>query len=237
MGVTVTREEKLQAVLLENYQRAGKETGYWGRYFYRELRNNGGVKTVKGLLRPTRGRRIAPGFQALIDAGRTDLSVEAVALYPRFRVLFTDEERAEAQRRLDNVPGFAHRRDVRPEDVFPDEIGDDFEVSEGGSKRVTVNAYERNPAARKACIAKYGVRCVVCEMSFKEKYGSIGREFIHVHHKKPIALGRKEYRVRPTIDLVPVCPNCHAMLHTKNPPLGVEELRQILHDRQQTVDV
>ncbi len=96
---------------------------------------------------------------------------------------------------------------------------------------MTVNAYERNPAARKACIAKYGVRCAVCGMSFKEKYGTIGRDFIHVHHKKPLALRRAEYRVRPTIDLVPVCPNCHAMLHTKKPPLGVDELRQILRDR------
>jgi hypothetical protein len=118
----MTCEKKLQAVLLENYHRAGKETGYWGRYFYRELLNKGGVLTVKGLLRPSRGRRIAPGFQALIDAGRTDLSVEAVTLEPRFRELFTDEERAEAQRRLTNVPDYAHRRDVRPEDVYPDEI-------------------------------------------------------------------------------------------------------------------
>ncbi len=68
-------------------------------------------------------------------------------------------------------------------------------------------------------------------MSFQERYGEIGRGFIHVHHRKPLALRRAEYKLRPTIDLVPVCPNCHAMLHTKTPPLGVDELREIMAPR------
>jgi 5-methylcytosine-specific restriction protein A len=62
-------------------------------------------------------------------------------------------------------------------------------------------------------------------MSFEELYGIIGKGFIHVHHKKPLAGTRAEYKVNPPKDLVPVCPNCHAMLHTTNPPLGIEELK------------
>jgi 5-methylcytosine-specific restriction protein A len=33
--------------------------------------------------------------------------------------------------------------------------------------------------------------------------------------------------------LRPVCPNCHAMLHTSDPPLEIEDLRQRL---QQSTD-
>lgn len=37
-----------------------------------------------------------------------------------------------------------------------------------------------------------------------------------------------EYYLDPKKDLIPVCPNCHAMLHRKNPPLEPAELRQII---------
>ena len=227
----MTLADALHQTLLDNFTRAGRETGYWGRYFLRELRKKGGLATTQRMLLPSRPETIAPGFQALIDAGRTDLSVEATALEPRFRTLFTEAELAEARKRLDGLPDYTRRRPTEPEANFPDELGDDAEFTEGGLRRVTVNAYERNPAARAACIAKHGLRCAVCDMTFAERYGSIGRRFIHVHHKKPLAMRRAEYRFRPTIDLAPVCPNCHAMLHTQNPPLGIDELRTIMQQR------
>ena len=34
--------------------------------------------------------------------------------------------------------------------------------------------------------------------------------------------------IDPVKDLIPVCPNCHAMLHRKTPPLLPEELGRIL---------
>ncbi|HSS63378.1 MAG TPA: HNH endonuclease, partial [Gammaproteobacteria bacterium] len=36
------------------------------------------------------------------------------------------------------------------------------------------------------------------------------------------------YEVNPKSDLCPVCPNCHAMLHRRNPPYTVDELRVLL---------
>jgi len=68
-------------------------------------------------------------------------------------------------------------------------------------------------------------------MSFEEQYGDIGKGFIHVHHKKPLAAIRSEYSINPKIDLIPVCPNCHAMLHSSNPPLSVEKLKMIYESR------
>ena len=222
-------EEQLDKVLYENYRRAGEETGYWGRYFLRELKKKGGIATLKRMLRPAKTVEVAGGLQALIDAGRTDLSIEATAIEPRFRGLFTEAELSEAQRRLDGLPAFVRRRPTDKTDLHPTEVPGDTAFTEGAVRRVTVNAFERDRAARTACIAKFGVRCSVCDMSFLDRYGEIGRGFIHVHHKKPLAIRRAEYELRPTIDLVPVCPNCHAMLHTQNPPLSVAELRTILH--------
>jgi 5-methylcytosine-specific restriction protein A len=155
------------------------------------------------MLRPSRKTGVASGLRSLIDAGRIDLSVEASSLIPPFRSLFTDAERDEAQRRLDGLPNYARRRTTRPEANFPDEVDDDAEFSEGSVRRVTVNVHERDRAARAACIAKHGLRCAVCEMKFEERYGPIGRGFIHVHHKKPLALRRHEYRLRAKIDLEP----------------------------------
>jgi len=111
--------------------------------------------------------------------------------------------------------------------VFPDEVSSEG-FREGATKQVTVNAFERNPAARLACIAHYGWACQACGFNFEQRFGSLGSEFIHVHHVALISAAEEEYEVDPVEDLRPVCPNCHAMIHRRNPPLTVEELAAVL---------
>ena len=48
-------------------------------------------------------------------------------------------------------------------------------------------------------------------MSFEDKYGEMGVGFIHIHHIVPISAIGKEYKINYKTDLVPVCPNCHAI--------------------------
>jgi hypothetical protein len=107
---------------------------------------------------------------------------------------------------------------------FPDEITDEL-YSEGSVKSVVVNAYERNPKARATCLAHYGNSCYVCKFNFDDAYGSVGNGFIHVHHLKEISSIGKEYSVDPINDLRPLCPNCHAMVHTQKPAISPEELK------------
>lgn len=107
-----------------------------------------------------------------------------------------------------------------------DEIREPTGLLEGATKQVVVNAYERNSRARQACIAHYGSRCSVCDFDFGQVYGEIGRDFIHVHHLVPLSEIGKEYQIDPVQDLRPVCPNCHAMLHRRMPPLSVLELKE-----------
>jgi hypothetical protein len=125
------------------------------------------------------------------------------------------------------------RTGIATEQNSTDELPDDEEFFDGAVSKVLVNRYERDPNARAACLQKLGCTCSVCDFDFGKAYGKIGAGFIHVHHRKPLALRKAEYRVNPTKDLTPVCPNCHAMLHRDRPwddPLSTDELRKIIRN-------
>lgn len=88
------------------------------------------------------------------------------------------------------------------------------EFSEGNVRVCLVNKYERDISARKQCVALKGCKCSVCGIDFSEMYGKeLGHGFIHVHHVLPLSAIRKGYQPDPATDLIPVCPNCHAMIH------------------------
>lgn len=74
---------------------------------------------------------------------------------------------------------------------YPDELCQSHIYTEGASKQVSVNVYERNEEARKKCIEHFGCKCIVCGLAFDKKYGEIGVDFIHVHHLKPISMIKK----------------------------------------------
>jgi predicted HNH restriction endonuclease len=99
---------------------------------------------------------------------------------------------------------------------------------EGRIIKIYVNRYERNLNARLKCINHFGVNCYVCGFDFEKVYGEMASGFIHVHHKKPIGEIGKEYEVDPINDLVPLCPNCHSVIHLSKPALTVEELKSVL---------
>ncbi len=194
---------------------------YWPHRFHRKVGRIGGLPYARELLRPGDP---TSGFDRLASSHRADLSVEAIATSSRFANLFTAGERAEALRRLALLPDDAFPADAsRP---IPEEIPSGPNYREGAVRRIYVNRYERDARARRACIRHQGTRCVVCGFSFEERYGELGRDFIHVHHLRPLAGRGATKRVDPKRDLIPVCPNCHAMLHRKEPPLDVDELRQ-----------
>jgi len=107
---------------------------------------------------------------------------------------------------------------------IPEEVKLPEQYEEGATKIISVNAYERNAKAREKCIEHYGCKCFICDFDFQQYYGDIGNGFIHVHHEVPLSEVKKSYKVAPVEDLKPLCPNCHAIIHRTNPPLGVQEL-------------
>lgn len=105
------------------------------------------------------------------------------------------------------------------------EISENF--FEGKSKEVLQTRYERNPEARKICLSLHGFSCQICDFNFENNFGEIGKGFIHVHHINPIATIKHEYKIDPKNDLIPVCPNCHAMIHSKKPAIPIDDLKII----------
>ncbi|MEF9961711.1 MAG: HNH endonuclease [Erysipelotrichaceae bacterium] len=104
---------------------------------------------------------------------------------------------------------------------------------EGAKTTIEVNKYERSSIARQKCIDINGCFCHICGIDFQKVYGEIGKDFIHVHHKIPLNRINNEYKVDPINDLIPVCPNCHAMLHRKinNKYYSVDELKNIFENK------
>lgn len=89
--------------------------------------------------------------------------------------------------------------------------------------------YERNPKLRRSAIDYHGLSCACCEFNFGKTYGEIGKDFIEVHHTKPISIFTDEDIVNPITDLVPLCSNCHRMNHRrKGKVLTVDELKKLL---------
>jgi hypothetical protein len=143
-----------------------------------------------------------------------------------------------------SVPGYTAAESSRLEIDLAQPIGEDIYQSadetepepgqtfaEGAIKQVTVNRYERDPRARRACLDEYGFKCVVCDLDFEVKYGEVGKGFIHVHHLRELSSLGVGYEVNPVEDLRPVCPNCHAMLHTQRPALLPENLKRQMPTR------
>ena len=107
-----------------------------------------------------------------------------------------------------------------------EEVFGELRYYEGAVAEIIVNKYERNRKARQACINHHGSLCAICSFDFEVEFGPIGKEFIHVHHLMDLASIGKEYQIDPIEDLIPVCPNCHAILHRRIPSYTLDEVRK-----------
>lgn len=99
---------------------------------------------------------------------------------------------------------------------------------EGGPTVVELTRYERDPMLRAICIAQRGAVCAVCGFKFAAAYGDVADGFIHVHHLEPLSAVGEAHEVDPTKELIPVCPNCHAVIHLRTPPFSPDEVRAML---------
>jgi 5-methylcytosine-specific restriction protein A len=96
---------------------------------------------------------------------------------------------------------------------------------EGAKTTVSVNRYERDRRNRAAALAIHGYRCKGCGRLMSEEYGDVAATLIEVHHTTPVHALGSGYVINPVVDLVPLCPNCHSVAHTRNPPLSVDEIK------------
>lgn len=116
--------------------------------------------------------------------------------------------------------------------LVPLEDEDEEARREGAVREVLAKRYERDPINRALCLEIHGTTCKVCGLSFGDRYGEIGEGFIEVHHADQLSnMDGIQQVINPLTDLVPLCCNCHAMAHRRNPPYEVEELKQLLRQK------
>ena len=159
--------------------------------------------------------------------------------------------------KANSILGYSHQRPAALTGIDPQKLwlASDSSVAEGenvrwtlskckGTKRseeivyfegkrysVSSTAIERDGSARKKCLEHFGYSCNVCTINFKEEYGEIGENYIHVHHRVDIAHFSGEHIIDPAKDLIPLCPNCHAMVHTEKPAMSIDKLKSIYASR------
>lgn len=82
-------------------------------------------------------------------------------------------------------------------------------------------------AAKRAALKDGNMHCSICGFDFEKQYGHRGAGYIEFHHIKPISEYAPNEETKPS-DLIPVCANCHRMLHRGKPWITPDELRAIV---------
>ena len=122
---------------------------------------------------------------------------------------------------------------IRPDEIELDidsEAAEEVEARpEGATRHYYGKRHERDPVNRRRAIEIHGYKCAVCGFDFEAVYGERGKGFIEVHHTKPLSEVSEAIVIDPATDLVPVCSNCHRMIHRrKDDVLSIVGVKNLL---------
>lgn len=118
--------------------------------------------------------------------------------------------------------------------LLTDEPLNETPLCEGASSQSVNTVRSRNAMARAQCLSTQKAICVACGIDMGQLYGSEFSDCIHVHHLTPLSHSDGPRQVNPSTDLVPVCPNCHAVIHAHGQlrtPLQVSNLLKKAHPK------
>ncbi|WP_425589457.1 HNH endonuclease, partial [Peribacillus simplex] len=87
---------------------------------------------------------------------------------------------------------------VITDDIDSEKAENDSYYMDGGAvKKYYGKRYERNPENRKRAIEIHGLNCVACGFNYEEVYEERGKDFIEVHHVKPLSTIGEEVAIDP----------------------------------------
>lgn len=111
-----------------------------------------------------------------------------------------------------------------------DDIENSLESSSEGKSSIRyVTTYERDPKYRKQAIAIHGNSCIACGFNFGAFYGEYAEGYIHIHHRTPVSEFGGPKTIDPETDLVPLCANCHSVVHRQRAnTLSIAELIELI---------
>ncbi len=118
-----------------------------------------------------------------------------------------------------------------------DEKYEEIPIVEGKSITANRKVYERSRKLRELAINYFSnggqIVCRACGFDFYKTYGDHGKGYIEIHHLTPVYSYGSE-NIEKTLNdalsnLVPLCSNCHSMIHrVRNRMLTIEELIKLL---------
>ncbi|MFB5762937.1 HNH endonuclease [Paenibacillus medicaginis] len=106
-----------------------------------------------------------------------------------------------------------------------------FIADEEGATKTRIHvSYERSIKNRTKAIEIHGTTCKACGFKFNEFYGEdLANNFIEIHHTVPLSELKEGTSINSLTDLVPLCSNCHSMIHRRrNRVMTVVELQSII---------
>lgn len=111
------------------------------------------------------------------------------------------------------------------------------EIFEG--KLTTTNSKTRKRSAklRKYAFEKFKIsgqiKCSICGFDFEKTYGNFGKDYIELHHINPVSVYEEYGQIanleEASKNLVPLCSNCHKILHRNN--ITMEELKEVVKNK------
>lgn len=113
-------------------------------------------------------------------------------------------------------------------------------ITEGTRRNRNITLYERSRELRDFAIEKYTksghIKCAACAFDFLDFYGEIGRDYIEIHHVKPVFQYEDEDRnvflKRALENVIPTCSNCHRMIHRdRQHPLSITDLKGCIDNK------
>lgn len=165
------------------------------------------------------------GYWQLTDEGRGVLNRHRELLGGVLAAGFLYEDQQEAFEE-------AQRRESSGDGQSSALMFDETEIVVEGTLTVaTEKRRGRSARLRRAAVQHFSVdgtlECDVCEFDFAEAYGERGDGYIEIHHRKPIFTYEQDDAAQTIQDalenLVPVCANCHRMLHRRRDDIWTVE--------------
>lgn len=225
-GVTTT---DMIALLRDLLQPSGEDlaqlNGRNDDKFSQKVRNLVSHRTLERLGFATYPHDVKSGIHRITDAGKALVFAQSATIeYLLGNDFGYDDVKQSFADIAENVQ--THRRIL---------VYDENVLIEEGSKRIKeAQTYERSKLLRNYAVDHYTVdghiACIVCTFDFLEVYGEIGRGYVEIHHQKSVFQYEDEdmamFMAKALDNVVPVCANCHRMIHRKrSAPLTVADLQ------------
>lgn len=121
------------------------------------------------------------------------------------------------------------------EDIIANRFNDEAKYGLYDESKKYVSSFSqmrRSKEARDKCIELKGCYCNICGFDFQKIYGDLGKDYIEVHHIISIdnLINAIDYEgTDPKKDLIPLCSNCHSMIHREKPPYSPDEIKEIIN--------